>query len=348
MAQRKQFIPGSIFVRKGTNKLTLKYNGKQIATGLNDTPHGRKVAQDMLQQIHFETINYSQTTAIRAKNIFGAFEMFITDHCKGLEEKTIVQYKIAFHTITPKDYPITDERINGDILHFTKEYAKKVKQSTITNYLRHYSVFVNYCLRKEFIQRFPDKLRSERKISKKFEKKKEVIVFERAEIDSLVEYFRTKDVEFSLLLRFLWHTGGRISETLKLEWSQIDMKQRRIRYANKINIGDDDYLPISSSVESILNELRGKNGNKVFRWSYTTKSRLNRKLNAAMVVLGIDKQERGFHAIRRTFATNLIENNISLADVKDLMRHKDIKTTLEHYKAKKGQRLEAILEKNVV
>ncbi len=67
-----------------------------------------------------------------------------------------------------------------------------------------------------------------------------------------------------------------------------------------------------------------------------------------MVAVGIDKQERGFHAIRRTFATNLIDSNVSLADVKDLMRHKDIKTTLEHYKAKNSQRLEAIVELSIV
>lgn len=112
---------------------------------------------------------------------------------------------------------------------------------------------------------------------------------------------------------FLWHTGGRIQETLKLQWSQIDYKNLKIRFANKINTSVDDNIPISSAVKSILDELKLlANGENVFRWSHTSRPRMNIRLNAAMKKLGIDKQDRGFHAIRRTFATNLIESNVHL------------------------------------
>lgn len=349
MAQRKQIVPGSVFVRNGSKLLYIKYKGKQIATGLDDTPSSRKIADEMLRQIHFEYINYNQNPVTRAKSISETFKLFRDDHCKGLQQATIDQYELSFKSISPNDYYITDERINNDILQFVKIYKDKVKVSTITNYLRHYSVFANYCLQKGWIDRFPEKLRSERKLSKRGETPKTVIVFEPEEFDLLVEYFLKKDKEFSLLLMFLWHTGGRISETLKLKWSQIDMKTRRIRFANKINTSEDDYIPISSAVENILIQLKGGiHIDKVFRWAVTTHSRLIRNLDKAMVAVGIDKQERGFHAIRRTFATNLIDSNVSLADVKDLMRHKDIKTTLEHYKAKNSQRLEAIVELSIV
>ncbi len=348
MAQRKQFVPGSIYVRPGTQKLYIKYKGKRISTGLNDTQHGRTVAAEMLKRMHYDEINFNPNAqAVKSIKVRAAFDSFLSDHCKGLEETTITQYKLAFMAISQQDYYLNDARINTDVMRFTKEYATRVKQSTITNYLRHYSVFVNYCLKKRWITQLPENLRSERKISKKYEIKKKIVVFEKEEFDLLIRHFNSVDAEFSLLLQFLWFTGGRISETLKLQWSQIDMKQRRIRYANKINIGEDDYLPITSSIEEILIKLKAMNHEKLFRWTAASKTHLNRRLNKAMTILGIDKQERGFHAIRRTFATNLIENNVSLADVKDLMRHKDIKTTLEHYKAKKGQRLQSILEENI-
>lgn len=349
MAQRKQIVPGSVFLRNGSKLLKIKYRGKQISTGLDNTPNGRKIADEMLRQIHFDFINYNQSPVTRTKRIHEIFKLFVEDHCKGLEKNTINLYEVSFRTITPIDYHITDERINIDILQFTLSYKDKVKVSTITNYLRHYSVFANYCLRNQYIDRFPEKLRSERRLSKRGEKPKEVIVFERKEIELLVQHFLKKDKEFALLLMFLWHTGGRIAETLKLKWTQVDMKNLKIRFANKINTAEDDYIPISSAVESVLRELKLlKNGEQVFRWVHSSQSRLIKRFNTAMAELGIDKKERGFHAIRRTFATNLIESNVSLADVKDLMRHRDIKTTLEHYKAKKSQRLRGIVELSIV
>ena len=119
-------------------------------------------------------------------------------------------------------------------------------------------------------------------------------------------------------------------------------------YLNDMRSNEDDYIPISSVAMSILQQLKEMNIDKVFRWSPTTYSRLSRRLKDAFVELGIDRNDRGFHTIRRTFATNLIENDVSIADVKDLMRHKDIKTTLQHYKAKKTHRLSAILEQKIV
>ncbi|MFN8361342.1 MAG: tyrosine-type recombinase/integrase [Candidatus Kapaibacterium sp.] len=349
MGKRKQIVPGSVFVRNGSKLLYIKYQGKHISTGLDDTPQGRKIAQEMLQQLHFEYINYNQNPVIRTKKIFELFKLFIEEHCKGLEQATIKMYDVSFRSITPADYYISDERINNDIAKFIESYKDKVKVSTITNYLRHYSVFANFLLRKEYISRFPEKLRMERKLSKRGEKPRQVIVFDRTEIEALVQYFMQTDREFALLLMFLWNTGARFQETLKLQWSQVDFKNLKIRFANKINTSEDDYIPMSSASEQVLRELKElKNGTKVFRWSHTSHSRMNKRLNAAMKKLGIEKQDRGFHAIRRTFATNLIESNVSLADVKDLMRHRDIKTTLEHYKAKKSERLRGIVEQSIV
>ncbi len=359
MAKRKQIVPGSIFTKEGTEKLTIKYRGVHYSIGIDDTPQGRKIAAEMLNTMHFNYINYNQLP-FQAKKISEAFKEFEKDHCKGLSKATIHLYKTAYETINPVDFNLTHERIDSEVITFTTNYADKVKQSTITNYLRHYSVFINYCFKKEWIRKYPEKLISERKVSKKKESKKEIIPFEKFEFELLVSHFlkeakeapteisRNVANEFALLLLLLWHTGGRIGETLELLWSQVDLKTRRIRYANKTLKYEDDYIPISSVVVEILKKLKEcDHGEKVFRWGVGTQSRLVRRLNAAMKKLNIDKKDRAFHAIRRTFATNLFEENVSIADVKDIMRHRDIKTTLEHYKAKNAQRLESIVEKSI-
>lgn len=345
MAKRK-VDAGSIFVRKGTNKITIKYRGIQLATGLNNTPANKKIAQELLKKLHYEQINYEPPQRKQQITMREAFTVFIDEHCKHLSKNSIRLYVLSYKSISPSEFVMNDNTISSDVERFME--SNNLTASTVLTYLQHYSVFVNFCLRRGWITTFPEKLRMERRGSYRQVKRKVVEVFEREEFERIVEYFKESDYEYALLLMLLWHTGGRITETLSLTWSQVDFRRARLRYSNKINSNEDDYIPISSVAMSILKQLKEMNVDKVFRWSPATYSRLSRRLKDAMDALGIDRNERGFHTIRRTFATNLIENDVAIADVKDLMRHKDIKTTLQHYKAKKSHRLNAILEQTIV
>jgi integrase len=49
--------------------------------------------------------------------------------------------------------------------------------------------------------------------------------------------------------------------------------------------------------------------------------------------LDIKTQERDFHGFRRAFADRLFEKKFEIVEVQEIMRHKDIKTTLEYYKS---------------
>ena len=44
---RKKTIPGSIYVQNGRTKLMIKFQGRRIATGLEDTKEGRKIAMQL-------------------------------------------------------------------------------------------------------------------------------------------------------------------------------------------------------------------------------------------------------------------------------------------------------------
>ncbi len=41
--------------------------------------------------------------------------------------------------------------------------------------------------------------------------------------------------------------------------------------------------------------------------------------------------EYGFHSLRKTFVSELINSGVKVFDVMKLARHKDIKTTIKHY-----------------
>ena len=84
---------------------------------------------------------------------------------------------------------------------------KKVRLSTIYHLpTALHSVFANYYLQKGWIRRYPEKIRSARKSSKRGETQTRIVFPGLKEFEKLVEYFLKKDKEFSFSLMFLWHT----------------------------------------------------------------------------------------------------------------------------------------------
>ncbi len=64
--------------------------------------------------------------------------------------------------------------------------------------------------------------------------------------------------------------------------------------------------------------------------------------------LGIKTAGRSLHGTRRSFADRLFENyQMDVPDVQNIMRHRDISTTLNHYKSVKQRKLiQKMNEKN--
>jgi integrase len=125
------------------------------------------------------------------------------------------------------------------------------------------------------------------------------------------------------------YSGLRIGETLDLTWSQIDFNKKDILLKNKIS-KDDEIIPLSDRIIEILNNIPRKT-EKVFRWSKNSKSSLNRKFDRCLKDLEIIKNNRSFHNFRKTFRMKLFNAKIPLENAKVLLRHKDIRTTIENY-----------------
>ena len=95
MAKRKTDV-GSVFVRKGTNKLTIKYKGIQLSTGLNDTPTNKKIANELLRKLHYEQIDYEPQARKVQVTMREAFTLFIDEHCKHLTKNSMRLYVLSF------------------------------------------------------------------------------------------------------------------------------------------------------------------------------------------------------------------------------------------------------------
>lgn len=98
---------------------------------------------------------------------------------------------------------------------------------------------------------------------------------------------------------------------------------------NKIS-KEVEYIYISQKLQSVINQiLTLNNSNKLFRFNNNTS--ILQRLDRMLIKLGINKDGRNIHSIRKSYLKYLYDNNIPLQIAQRLMRHKDIKVTIKNY-----------------
>ncbi len=123
----------------------------------------------------------------------------------------------------------------------------------------------------------------------------------------------------------LLDTGGRYSEIANIEWTRIDMQSRTINlWRTKVSNGL--ILHMTDRVYQILLRRQG-NGAHVFQnkagaaRGYSTQS-----IRKAIKKAGLDGCK--VHSFRHTLATRLLRSGMSLYEVKEILGHTKIETTM--------------------
>ncbi|UCD27702.1 MAG: tyrosine-type recombinase/integrase [Planctomycetota bacterium] len=154
------------------------------------------------------------------------------------------------------------------------------------------------------------------------------------ECETLLKYM--PDVLYPIFFTFL-NTGMRKAELEHLEWNDVDFDRRRIKIHRKTDWNPktkDREIPINQKLYDLFLDLREKNdrglqSNYVFPHSDGSmlKTKLRRKLIQIAQKAGI-KDLTTLHALRHTFASQLIMRGVDLPTVQKLMGHSDIQTTM--------------------
>ncbi|NIS15703.1 MAG: tyrosine-type recombinase/integrase [Aliifodinibius sp.] len=129
----------------------------------------------------------------------------------------------------------------------------------------------------------------------------------------------------------------RKGELENLEWSDIDLKRRKISIRAKEfwhpKTGERE-IPINDQLFELLSRLRKKKPRSRetdFVFIDRDGSQLKTKLREAMIKVakkaGIENLTT-LHALRHTFASHLIMNGVDLPTVQKLMGHTDIQVTM--------------------
>ncbi len=131
------------------------------------------------------------------------------------------------------------------------------------------------------------------------------------------------------LVVFLLHTGARLSEALRLDWSNVDLRARRVVFMNTKNgehrgvpLNDDAFLAMAKLPHREGNVFLTPAGRPYFDSSGLGGSPIKRAFKTACRRADIGNLR--VHDLRHTFASWLVMNSVPLRTVAELLGHKTL------------------------
>ena len=145
------------------------------------------------------------------------------------------------------------------------------------------------------------------------------------------------------IVPFLLVTGARKSEAMKAEWSHIDFAIRQ--WVVPISkSGKPRYIPLSNSAINILNDLKAFTESKLGETKYVFPNIITGKPYTQLFYpWDVARKRAGLadvrmHDLRHSFASALVNEGMTLYDVKEILGHANISTT-QRYAHLSNQRL---------
>jgi integrase len=167
--------------------------------------------------------------------------------------------------------------------------------------------------------------------AKGVKRNKEISRREYVPVENLPDLAKAIDVEENVYIRacfwlLLW-TGMRRSEMLGCQWENVELDNRRI-YLPETKAGEPQYVPLNDAAVAVLKDLPKMLGNPYVLPGHVKGKPLN----------NIDKPWRRIrdraglprlriHDLRRTAGSYMVQAGHSIHAVKDILRHKNTKTT---------------------
>lgn len=230
--------------------------------------------------------------------LFNLLNIYAETHFQNYNSETIKKYKQAKTALLTNDLHLDKDT---EIRAMVMENLNKTNWSINTKrkQLSLVSAIFNYATEIGLIDKNPI-LKS--MIPK--EQKLIIVAFTRTEINSIENYYKAKNYEMSLLIKFIGITGVRISEALNLTWDRVYFENKKIIIDGKGNAEREIPLFFDGLIDC-LDELKKYTyeNNKVFKWKLQDYPSM--LLEKAKKELNINKKV-AFHGIRKMRENELI------------------------------------------
>lgn len=158
--------------------------------------------------------------------------------------------------------------------------------------------------------------------------------------------YRNRDRVHSVYVRgailLLLLTGLRKSEVLKMEWEKIDWKTKEIRVINA-KTKEVTFQPLSTAALEVISMIPRLGDNPyIIVGKYPGKPRATIDKAWQRVRKRANVEDVRLHDLKRTVGSWLSQNGVNLQTVKEVMNHKDIKTTLVYARVGSKAKREAL------
>jgi integrase len=131
------------------------------------------------------------------------------------------------------------------------------------------------------------------------------------------------------LVILLLDTGARYSEIANIEWSRIDLASRTIHLWRQ-KVQNETVLYMTDRVFEVLSRRASTNASRYVFCNRNGDARGYSAMSIRKAILRAGLRDCRIHTLRHTHASRLIQNGMSVYEVKEILGHTDIKTTLRY------------------
>jgi integrase len=285
----------------------------------------------LVKFLDYSGAHHSINTTKRYRAVIDNFKAFLSQYPEIVFLSQITPELVDRYVVFRKDTWINPNGspVNGD-KEITIHTRKGARAKTINFELDTIKTIFNIAIKWEYLKDNPTRSVNPIKVTDA----KPIRFLSPTECERLLQ---ASPPELQPIYFTFLHTGMRKGELEHLEWSDIDLSRKKIIIRHKEDwhpkTGERE-IPISQRLLELLKRLKKENDSGLksryvfpHRDGGILKTKLREKLIVIAQKAGI-KDLTTLHALRHTFASQLVMKGVDLPTVQKLMGHSDIQTTM--------------------
>jgi site-specific recombinase XerD len=252
-------------------------------------------------------------------------ERYIEDYCR-LKNRAWVRKRDSMRALCPVfgKKPLEDIRPDDLDKYFKLRKKAGISDATLNRDLAHLKHLMNFAIKRGVIKENPislvEKFKEERRMHRRPTE---------AELDRFLD---SSEPRVRPLFGFIRETGCRLSESLRVQHSQVNRDQRLVVFTDGTKSGKFRLVPLTDDALRWIDEMPVHPTCPYIFWNPRTGRRwriVRKPIDAAIKASGLD----WFHIkdLRRHYGIRLAEGGAEMHVIQAMLGHSSVKTTEDYY-----------------